>query len=318
MNRFINTQRQPLKDFLDKVCSVPMERSASGIVAPVIYSTPLTILGRLNPLSREGFPSLPYLIDHARNFAMLVKLWTDVNGPSSSSEGTRPPRVMEGDLLKFHNACVALQKRADEHHHAIETFRQTKLGTAAGEDTTLEKVASASQSETDRLMDLTEALNTASLADVGATASSYGSSSTAFWLEQELNNQPPGSSGSELESHPTPSSTTTSNFSRLNPYSSNFRQVSGTSTVEVTGGGASPAGTMRKNGKNARKFLSGFIPGRKEKGRGVSPDPAEEGSSGWGRERCEEDRDRDRDREKDIVKDRNWGLGIDNSGVRKK
>ncbi|RKU49704.1 hypothetical protein DL546_009855 [Coniochaeta pulveracea] len=314
MNRFINTQRQPLKDFLDKVCSVSMERSASGIVAPVIYSTPLTILGRLTPLSREGFPSLPYLIDHARNFAMLVKLWTDVNGPSSSLETTRPSRIMEGDLLKFHNACVAIQKRADEHHHAIEAFRRMKLSTAVDEHA-LEKVVSPSQSETDRLLDLTEALNTATLADVGATPSSYGSSSTAFWLEQELNNRPPGSSGSDIETHPTPPSTITSNFSRLNPYSSNFRQVSGTSTVEITAG-ASPAGTMRKNGKNARKFLSGFIPSRKEKGRGVSPDPGEEGSSGWGRERGEDERDRER--EKDIVKDRNWGLGIDNSGGRKK
>jgi hypothetical protein len=320
MNRFIITQRQPLKDFLDQVCSVSMERSASGVVAPVIYSTPLTILGRLNPLGREGFPSLPYLIDHARNFAMLVKLWTDVNGPSSPSDRTRSTRVMEGDLLKFHNACVAIQQRADEHHHAVEAFRQLKLSTAADEDA-LERVASPSQSEADRLLDLSEALNTASLADVGATASSYGSSSTAFWLEQELNNshRPPGSSGSEVESHPTPSSTTTSNFSRLNPYSSTFRQVSGTSTVEITGGAhASPAGTLRKNGKHARKFLSGFIPGRKEKGRGVSPDPPDEGgSSGWGhRERGEDERDRDR--EKDIVKDRNRGLGIDNAGAGRK
>lgn len=333
MNRFINSHRQSLKEFIDQVCSIPMERTGSlSITVPASYSTPITILGRLAPLSREGFPSLPYLIDDARSFAMLVKLWTDANGPPASSDGTPNSRVLEGDLLAFHTACVAIQKRADELLVQVESFRLQRL---AGNDPVDEEAAGhalhTGNLESEQIIHLTEALNTASMTDtaLGASASSYGSSSAAaVWMEHELG-KPPGSSGSEIE-QPT---------SRLNPYSNpretrNLRPSSGANPSE-----SSPGGTMRKNGKHARKFLSGFIPGRK--GRALSPEavgrvPVEEGpSQGWRnpeRERVEEgaksrdrreERDReeeDREREGGIVKDRNRGLGIgtDNGAGRRK
>jgi len=105
MNRFLASHKQGVKDFIDDICSVSAERS--NFAVPASYSTPITILGRLPSTSREGFPSLPYLIDHARNFAMLIKLWLD-------STQYLAPHNLEGDLVEFHELCVALQQRTNE------------------------------------------------------------------------------------------------------------------------------------------------------------------------------------------------------------
>lgn len=114
MNRFTSAQRQPVRDFLDSVCAIPAERS-TNLSAPVAYSTPITVLGRLSPIAREGFPSLPYLVDHARNFAALVKLWVDTNRAKTAT--------YDGDLLEFHNLCLALHQRAVDCFAHIETLR---------------------------------------------------------------------------------------------------------------------------------------------------------------------------------------------------
>ncbi len=67
------------------------------------------MLARLPPTSREGFPSLPYLIDHARNFAALVTLWLNSShGAANSEEG------FEGDLAKLHEICIGLEKETTD------------------------------------------------------------------------------------------------------------------------------------------------------------------------------------------------------------
>lgn len=105
MNRFLASHKQGVKDFIDDICSISAERT--NFAVPASYSTPITILGRLPSTSREGFPSLPYLIDHARNFAMLIKLWLD-------STQYLAPHNLDGDLIEFHELCVALQRRTNE------------------------------------------------------------------------------------------------------------------------------------------------------------------------------------------------------------
>jgi hypothetical protein len=105
MNRFLASHKQGVKDFIDDICSISAERT--NFALPASYSTPITILGRLPATSREGFPSLPYLIDHARNFAMLTKLWLD-------STHYLAPHNLEGDLIEFHELCVALQQRTND------------------------------------------------------------------------------------------------------------------------------------------------------------------------------------------------------------
>jgi len=107
MNRFLASNKQGVKDFIDDICSISAERN--NFALPASYSTPITILGRLPTTSREGFPSLPYLIDHARNFAMLIKLWLD------STHYLAPYNLEgEGDLIEFHELCVALQQRTND------------------------------------------------------------------------------------------------------------------------------------------------------------------------------------------------------------
>jgi hypothetical protein len=106
MNRFLSGHRQGVKDFIDNVCSIPAERNTFAL--PASYSTPITILARLPPTSREGFPSLPYLIDHARNFAALVKLWLEATAHYVAPQG------LDGDLLEFNQLCINLQRRTDE------------------------------------------------------------------------------------------------------------------------------------------------------------------------------------------------------------
>ncbi|CZS87879.1 related to BUD2-GTPase-activating protein for Bud1p/Rsr1p [Rhynchosporium graminicola] len=105
MNSFLARHRQGVKDFLDAICDIPAE--ANNHALPASYSTPITILARLPQTSREGFPSLPYLIDHARNFATLVNLWLDAVVQNA------PPQGFEGDLLEFHELCLDLQRRTD-------------------------------------------------------------------------------------------------------------------------------------------------------------------------------------------------------------
>ncbi|TVY35806.1 Inhibitory regulator protein [Lachnellula occidentalis] len=106
MNRFLSSNRQSCKTFIDSICSIPTERNAFAL--PASYTTPITILARLPQTSREGFPSLPYLIDHARNFAALVKLWLNY------TQRYLMPYRLEGDLAEFNNLCLDLQRRTDE------------------------------------------------------------------------------------------------------------------------------------------------------------------------------------------------------------
>lgn len=108
MNTFLNSHRQEFKTYLDNICSISSMTSPAPPIPPS-YSTPLAILQRLPPTSREGFPSLPYLVDHARNFAALVDLWLE------NTKSTAPSiETTDGDLLKFHQICVTLKERTTD------------------------------------------------------------------------------------------------------------------------------------------------------------------------------------------------------------
>lgn len=107
MNTFLSSHRHEFKSFLDNVCSISTA-SMELVPIPPSYSTPLAILNRLPLTSKEGFPSLPYLVDHARNFANLVGLWLDHAGQVAHIQDT------DGDLLKFHHTCIALRQRTED------------------------------------------------------------------------------------------------------------------------------------------------------------------------------------------------------------
>ena len=110
-NAFLGSNRQAFKDFIDNICSIPSSTATSITAIQPSYSTPLAILQRLPAGSREGFPSLPYLIDHARNFAELVELWLEhTKNLAETIQGAGG----NNELLRFHNLCVALRKRTQD------------------------------------------------------------------------------------------------------------------------------------------------------------------------------------------------------------
>jgi hypothetical protein len=113
MNRFLISHRSEFKEFVDAICSIPAERPAQ-IVNPS-YATPIQIFGRLPPSSREGFPSLPFLIDNARSFAVLIRMWL----------GMAPPDLhdipeLDENVLKFHTLCLEIQQRTRDCLNAAE------------------------------------------------------------------------------------------------------------------------------------------------------------------------------------------------------
>ncbi|KAK3698861.1 GTPase activating factor [Vermiconidia calcicola] len=142
MNAFLTQSREGFKSFIDEICYVPTPLTAathqgsfgssptypaSAVSADthLSYTTPNTIMQRLPPTSREGFPSLPYLIDQARAFAELVQLWLDATmamsqGTESTANAKSHAEVMAaikasgGDLLAFHQICTRLYKRTQE------------------------------------------------------------------------------------------------------------------------------------------------------------------------------------------------------------
>ncbi|PLB50240.1 hypothetical protein P170DRAFT_445592 [Aspergillus steynii IBT 23096] len=107
MNKFLVSNRSDFKTFVDSICAIPADRPAP-IVTPS-YATPIQILGRLPPTSREGFPSLPFLIDHARSFANLIRIWLDV-----APERLGGLEDIDQAVGKFHEVALRLQQRTRE------------------------------------------------------------------------------------------------------------------------------------------------------------------------------------------------------------
>ena len=107
MNKFLQASRPEFKAFVDEICSVSTERPSQAVSAS--YATPIQILGRLPPTSREGFPSLPFLIDSPRSFASLISLWL-----SKCPKNIHVRLEKEDTLRQFHQYCVEIQQRTKD------------------------------------------------------------------------------------------------------------------------------------------------------------------------------------------------------------
>lgn len=127
MNTFLQKQRNVFKEYIDTLCDVSSTNLQVNI--PPSYSTPLAILNRLPTTSREGFPSLPHLIDHARSFAALVSLWLDRIPENIDIADDQP------ELIKFHIECLRLRKRTEDCLSSAErAARPSSQSGAAWED----------------------------------------------------------------------------------------------------------------------------------------------------------------------------------------
>lgn len=112
MNQFINAHRQEFKDFVDTICDISPDRATSAI--PPSYATPITILGRLPSTIREGFPSLPYLIDQARESARLVNLWLEARNNIETGSPT------SDELKRFDALCEQLHQKSRDRLNQTE------------------------------------------------------------------------------------------------------------------------------------------------------------------------------------------------------
>jgi hypothetical protein len=244
MNRFLSGHRQGVKDFIDAVCDIPAERNTFAL--PASYSTPITILARLPPTSREGFPSLPYLIDHARSFAALANLWLD------AMKHYFPPEGLDGDLLEFNQLCINLQRRTDEC-----------LSKAEQGDRTADQLSLQWE-------EIVESLESSTIHEVANPISSSG-------LEPEMHSPPwteftntisagqraPGSAGSEAGSR--------EQRERQGFWEATFGKESKFQRpydpVDDSSHASPPSRGQSRNGKQSRSFLSGL----RRKGKGDSP-----------------------------------------------
>ncbi|KAJ5232080.1 hypothetical protein N7468_005036 [Penicillium chermesinum] len=107
MNKFLIGNRVEFKKFVDDICDIPAN-GLSSVPTPS-YTTPIQIFGRLPILSREGFPSLPFLLDQARCFANLVHIWLEV-----VPERLNEMNEIDPCLSKFHELALQLQERTED------------------------------------------------------------------------------------------------------------------------------------------------------------------------------------------------------------
>ncbi|KAL9625530.1 MAG: hypothetical protein Q9160_000241 [Pyrenula sp. 1 TL-2023] len=105
--KFLVAHKTSFKNFIDQICAIPTERT-NRAMSPS-YTTPIQILARLPQTSREGFPSLPFLLDSARCFAELITLWLDLVSPDVVAQLSDIPH---SQLTSFHYLCTKLQTLA--------------------------------------------------------------------------------------------------------------------------------------------------------------------------------------------------------------
>jgi hypothetical protein len=105
MNEFLSEHKAELKDFVDSVTSISPHLDKAIRSIPPSYATPITIHNRLSQASKEGFPSLPYLIDQPRAFAALVGMWEKFS-PAATERGSLPDA-----LLRFDQVCANIRER---------------------------------------------------------------------------------------------------------------------------------------------------------------------------------------------------------------
>ena len=113
MNKFLTASTPEFKTFVEDICAISSSQLSSATLEPQ-YAAPAQIKGRLPAASREGLPSLPYLLDYTKLLADLVDLWTS-NAPSRL-----PSNDSESPLTQFNTLCTELKARSKERLSSAE------------------------------------------------------------------------------------------------------------------------------------------------------------------------------------------------------
>ncbi|EPS36167.1 hypothetical protein H072_10250 [Dactylellina haptotyla CBS 200.50] len=106
MNEFLNEHSSEFKKFIDVISAAPPE--VINFQVPPSYATPITIQARLGQASKEGFPSLPFLIDQPRAIGRLVQMWLKYHEKHQDWTTSKP---FSGNVLLFHEMCLNLKER---------------------------------------------------------------------------------------------------------------------------------------------------------------------------------------------------------------
>ncbi|KAL2441910.1 hypothetical protein ABEF95_016846 [Exophiala dermatitidis] len=113
MNKFLASSTNEFKAFIDEICAVSSTPVVTASLEPQ-FAAPNQIRNRLPEVSKEGLPSLPFLLDNAKLLAQLVGLWMD-HAPENIREATDDEAV-----LAFHALCVKLSQKSKECLKAAE------------------------------------------------------------------------------------------------------------------------------------------------------------------------------------------------------
>lgn len=115
MNKFLGAATADFKTFIEEFCSWDTEQ---GPHHEPQYQAALQIKQRLPRLSREGLPSLPFLLDAPTSLATLVDIWTK----------HAPPSVVNDDvddcIGNFHRLCFDLKQKAVDCMANAETAQE--------------------------------------------------------------------------------------------------------------------------------------------------------------------------------------------------
>jgi hypothetical protein len=107
MNKFLTSATPDFRNFIDKICDVSTSQ-ASMTMEPQ-YATPMQIKNRLQPASREGLPTLPFLLDPSKLLSDLTELWTSHAPANLADEPELDPTVKE-----FHALCTTLRAKTKD------------------------------------------------------------------------------------------------------------------------------------------------------------------------------------------------------------
>jgi hypothetical protein len=113
MNKFLASSTNQFRTFIDEICAVSSSQIASAKLEPQ-YAAPNQIRSRLPALSREGLPSLPFLLDHAKILAQIVDLWV-AHAPEKISDASDDEAVQA-----FHAECLRLSRKSKDCLKAAE------------------------------------------------------------------------------------------------------------------------------------------------------------------------------------------------------
>ena len=165
--------------FIDQICDT------SGITGPrhpAQYSGPALVKSRLDALSQEGIPTLPFLIDEPRELAGLVKLWNRQLCPPLSANSLNhhsiDPAKLSDAARDFHFACVQVNTKMTE---LVETAVEREEEDFSENDVMEEEIVSG-------------------IADMSVHNNHFGSSrlskkelyrKRSFTLEEEFSSSPP-------------------------------------------------------------------------------------------------------------------------------